>query len=289
MSGRSGRTSVIERAADDATRIADAAGVQVRLLDGMADLTAAMEAFRSIWGFPDGQAPISAELLRAFAYAGGYVAGAYAGDRLIGASAGFLAGRQDAVHLHSHISGVVPTWQGRNVGLALKQHQRAWAVERGIDVIEWTFDPLVRRNAYFNLVKLGAEAVDFEPNFYGEMHDAINAGDETDRAVVHWFLRSDAAQAAVRGELRRDDAAGRTVLRADQEGGPVVAQSDHGVLRAWVPEDAARMRRRDPHLARQWRTALRTTFGAAVAADYVAVSMSRDGWYTLVKAGPARS
>ena len=125
--------------------------VEVRTLDAMPELTDAMEALRSIWGFPEGEVPISAELMRALAFAGGYVAGAFAEDRLIGASAGFLAQRDGATHLHSHISGVVAPWQGRHVGVALKHHQRQWALARGIGVIEWTFDPLVRRNAFFNL------------------------------------------------------------------------------------------------------------------------------------------
>ena len=92
-------------------------------------------------------------------FAGGYISGAYAGDELIGASAGFLGRRAGELHLHSHISGVIAARQSRHVGVALKQHQRAWALARGIDSIEWTFDPLVRRNAFFNLVKLGAEVV----------------------------------------------------------------------------------------------------------------------------------
>jgi predicted GNAT superfamily acetyltransferase len=186
------------------------------------------------------------------------------------------------LHLHSHISGVVSSWQGRHVGLALKQHQRAWALERGLGTIEWTFDPLIRRNAFFNLVKLGADIVGFEPSFYGVMHDAINAGDETDRAVVRWELTSAVAVEAVRGTLDRDTA-GTTVLRADDGGGPVVSASSDPILRAWIPVDAVALRQRNPERGRAWREAVRATVGAAVSNGYVACSMSRDGWYTLVR------
>src|SRR5690349_12983347 len=97
---------------------------EIRSLAGMDELNEAMDVLRAIWGFPDGEAPISAELLRALSFGGGYVAGAFAEGKLIGASAGFLAQHDGSVHLHSHISGVIAAQQGRHVGLALKHHQR---------------------------------------------------------------------------------------------------------------------------------------------------------------------
>ena len=68
---------------------------------------------------------------------------------------------------------MAPSHQGTAVGFVLKQHQRSWALERDIDTIEWTFDPLVRRNAYFNLTKLGARLVGYVDNFYGKLHDGV--------------------------------------------------------------------------------------------------------------------
>jgi predicted GNAT superfamily acetyltransferase len=248
--------------------------VQVRTLSRMTELNDAMEALRTIWGFPGGEAPISAELMRAIALAGGYVAGAYVDGRLVGASAGFLGQHDDRAHLHSHISGVLPGWQGRHVGVALKQHQREWAIEHGIEVIEWTFDPLIRRNAFFNLVKLGAAVVGFEPNLYGEMNDAINAGDPTDRAIVHWDVSSPSAA---------DPGDGPVILTGDDSGHPVVSPADAPVLRAWIPDDIVELRHRDRDLGLAWRLALRETFGAAVADGYTARNITRDGWYTLVR------
>jgi predicted GNAT superfamily acetyltransferase len=246
--------------------------LEVRTLDAMPELTEAMEVLRSIWGFRNGEGPISAEFMRALAFAGNYVAGAFAGGRMIGASAGFLGLHDGDVHLHSHISGVVAEWQSKHVGLALKHHQREWALSRDINVIEWTFDPLVRRNAFFNLVKLGATVAGFEANFYGDMNDAINAGDPTDRAVVRWDLVS---------PTFGNDRDGDSILEADETGAPVVDKSDGSVLRVWVPEDIVAIRQSDPAGARAWRIALRETFGAAVNDGYVATSMTRDGWYTL--------
>jgi predicted GNAT superfamily acetyltransferase len=259
--------------------------IQVRELAGMDEVERAVDVFRTIWGFRDAAGPINAELIQAFTLAGGYLAGAFGngegeddGD-MIGASVGFLGYRDGHVHLHSHISGVVPAHQGRHVGLALKLHQRDWCLERGIDTVEWTFDPLIRRNAFFNLVKLGATVVDFKPDFYGDMPDAINAGDPTDRAVVEWDLRA---------PTKDRDRDGPAILRAADDGEPVAEAADGEVLRAWIPEDAVALRQRDPDTGRAWRLALRDTFGAAVADGYRATSMTRDGWYTLEREPEAK-
>ena len=281
-------SATVDVAGTEAARVAAAAGVEVRTLHGMPELEEAVAVLTSIWGFGDGNVPVSPELLRAFAFAGGYVSAARAGGQIVGVSAGFLGrhpGDRD-LHLHSHISGVLPPWQGRSVGLALKQHQRAWALANGIETIEWTFDPLVRRNAFFNLVKLGAEIVDFKPAFYGEMRDAINAGDESDRAVVRWTLASSAAVSAAGGFLDRDQPRGAVILRADGDGQPVAGDAADPVLRAWIPDDAVSLRHHDPAGGRAWRLALRDTFGAAITDGYQATAMTRDGWYTLVRATP---
>ncbi len=263
----------------DAERIAAEAGVEVGLLTNMAALTEAAHVFETVWGQARGQV-IPGEVLRAISFAGGYVSGARRDGVLVGASVGFLGRHDGELHLHSHISGVLPDAQGRHVGLALKQHQRAWALTRGISTIEWTFDPLVRRNAYFNLVKLGARVVGYEPAFYGAMHDVFNDGDETDRAVIRWDLEApEASGQAIDGAV---------ILRADDDGRPVASPtsgSETGALRAFVPFDIVEIRQRDALLAQAWRKALRETFGAAVRDGYVATAMSRDGWYTLVKGG----
>jgi predicted GNAT superfamily acetyltransferase len=245
----------------------------IRTLVEMDELQQAAELLAAIWGFPQDQGPVTPELLRALAHSGNYVAGAWDGDELVGASAGFLGRHGDELHLHSHISGVAPDHQGAHIGLALKHHQRAWAADRDVDTIEWTFDPLVRRNAYFNLAKLGARIVGYEPHFYGVMRDAVNAGDETDRAVVRWSVIGD--------EVVPSGAEGTVVLRPDDDGGPLVDKCDADVLLAWVPEDIVALRRRDPELALLWRGALRDTLGAAMADGYRATAMTRDGWYTI--------
>src|SRR6478752_4811786 len=174
---------------------------------------------------------MSLELLRAFTKAGNYVGGAFDGDRLVGACVGFFhAPTEDA--LHSHIAGVLPGLGGRHVGFALKLHQRAWAMLRGVGEIAWTFDPLVSRNAYFNLVKLAARPTEYLPNFYGAMLDSINGDDDSDRLLVRWELRAPAVVAAcagsvVRAQVDAELAAGATVaLGVGSDGGPEPGRLD---------------------------------------------------------------
>ena len=159
---------------------------------------------------------MSAELLRAMGKAESYVAGAFDAEHpeagMVGVCVGFHS-TPAARAMHSHIAGVTPAVAGRHVGFALKLHQRAWCLDRGIDLTEWTFDPLVSRNAYFNLAKLGARVAEYLPDFYGSMTDAINRATTSDRILVHWSLASpEVAQACAGSPVRADRARRRRRL-----------------------------------------------------------------------------
>lgn len=199
-----GTVRAAERAALAAARTA---GVEVTELRSVAELRRAAALFGQVWATAPEASPGPADLLRALSHAGNYVAGAWRAGELVGCSVGFLGLAAGRLHLHSHVTGVVPGGQGAGVGFALKQHQRAWALARQITEIGWTYDPLIRRNAFFNLVKLGAEVVAYEPCFYGEMTDGINAGDESDRCVVRWRLLDERVVAASLGAAAEPDAA----------------------------------------------------------------------------------
>ncbi len=161
-------------------------GVIIRPLTELTEFVACDALFSAIWGRDEG-APMPVNLLRALSSAGSYVVGAYAGTEMLGACVGFWAA-PDRPAMHSHIAGVTSAARGRDLGFALKLHQRAWALRCGVPVINWTFDPLIARNAHFNLRKLGGRPVKYAVNYYGEMPDAINAGDETDRMLLRWEL-----------------------------------------------------------------------------------------------------
>jgi predicted GNAT superfamily acetyltransferase len=275
----------------DAIRAAERAGVEVAELHEIAGMHQAAALFIEIWRTAVEDAPCTPQLMRALAHSGNYVAGAWLDGRLVGAAVAFLHPGTDGLALHSHITGVSDAVQGRGVGLALKRHQRAWALARGIDRINWTFDPLVRRNAWFNLVKLGAEGVEYLPSFYGPMADGINAGDETDRCLIAWRLDGERARAAAAAgapepSLEALRAAGAAVILGEgPDGLPVAAEAGDGdgveTLLAWVPPDVVAMRAADRALALRWRRALRSTMGRALGRGLAATGMTRSGWYVL--------
>jgi predicted GNAT superfamily acetyltransferase len=267
-----------------------AADVTVELVHTEADARAAVAALAAVWPRPDGVEPLPPELAWVFAHSGNYVAVARVADAVVGAAIGFRGVDDDGPHLHSHIAGVRPDWQGSNVGFALKQHQRAWAVDAGLDRITWTFDPLVARNAYFNVVKLGARLTRYYVDFYGPMTDGINDGDETDRCLVSWRLSDPATVSAAAGQsgaadiAATRDAGAVEVLRVGPDREPVRTGRDGAVRLVQLPGDIVAMRRDDPDRARAWRRSLREVLVAAFAAGLEVVGASRDSWYVLAPA-----
>ena len=260
--------------------------VAIRELTDYEEFVAFGRLLAAVWG-PPAEPPMGPDLLTAMAHSGAYIAGAFAGDEMIGALVGWLGMRSNELLMHSHILGVLPGDQARGVGFDLKQHQRHWCLERNVHVMEWTTDPLVRRNAYFNLSKLGAEAPEYLVNFYGEMRDGINAGDESDRLLIRWRLDSDRAVTAAAGNLPELDVeklrgwSGSAALAVGPDGEPVDGASDSRVLICQVPEDIVALRRADPALARRWRLALRRALGGAMARGYLINGATRSGWYVL--------
>jgi predicted GNAT superfamily acetyltransferase len=289
---------VLADADEAAARAAKAAGVAVRPLASLTELSAVGSLFDEIWEPDSGNSSIRLDLLRAMAKAGNYVSGAYdlASGELLGGCVGFF-GPPSQAELHSHIAGVVPAGLGRSVGFALKVHQRAWCLRHGVRVIAWTYDPLIRRNAYFNLVKLGARPVEYLRNFYGAMDDAINSGTETDRMLVHWDLRCPVAVAASAGRPQPASFAverslGAVVaLSADSSDRPVPGPPDDdqavaggsGPLRflVGVPADIEALRLADPGLAATWRTALRDALAPLLADGGHVMGFDRNGWYVV--------
>ncbi len=165
--------------------------------------------------------------------------------------------------------------------MRVKQAQRAWAVELGARTMRWTFDPLVGRNARFNLVKLGAVGTEYLVDFYGPMADGVNEGDETDRLTVVWNL-IEPGQPYGSGGTGDREAAPTTHTAPD--GGPL-ARRDPADRYVWcrVPDDIVALRAADPELALHWRRAVREVFTKAFADGFTATGMSRDGWYTLAR------
>ena len=156
--------------------------VEIKSLNSLDEQSLARYVFDQTWS-KDAGTEITSNLLQAMVHNGAYLSGAFVNGKIVAASFGFAAIYPE-LHLHSHMTAVLPGNQDNEIGYKLKMHQKNWAKENGFSSVTWTFDPLVARNANFNINKLKAEVVDYYPNFYGSMEDELNAGDESDRLFV---------------------------------------------------------------------------------------------------------
>lgn len=233
-----------------------ATGIEIRTVSEISELAAVGSVLQQVWG--TSSPLISLEFSRAIEHSGGYVAAAFVpSGQMVGASVGILARHGDRSALHSHVTGLLHGARHGGTGRTMKLHQRAWAIERGIDCITWTFDPLVRRNAWFNIAVLGAEADDYLPSFYGEMTDAINAGDDSDRLHVTWDMT-----AAMPERLR--------------DGSDIDA-----LTTVPTPHDIVELRRTDAAAAARWRRSTRETLLDSFGRGHSILGFTRNGDYVI--------
>ena len=144
----------------------------------------ARKIFDETWEM-DAGTEITPNLLQAMIHSGAYLSGAFIGEKCVGAAFAFPA-TAAGLHLHSHMTAVLDDYRDQGIGNSLKIDQWYWAKKNNYKEITWTFDPLVARNAKLNLIKLGADISSYYPNFYGDMPDGLNAGDESDRVMASW-------------------------------------------------------------------------------------------------------
>jgi predicted GNAT superfamily acetyltransferase len=181
--------------------IRPAVELEIRALVEHAEFADAIKLQQIIWGFDD----IDVLPLRLFVTAtkiGGQVFGAYNGARMIGfclAIPGIKADpkKGNQSYLHSHMLGVLKEYRDSGVGRLLKLKQREDALSRGIGLLEWTFDPLEIKNAYFNIERLGATVRRFVLNQYGTTSSKLHGGLPTDRCVAEWHLASPRVEAVL--------------------------------------------------------------------------------------------
>ncbi|MDQ0728216.1 GNAT family N-acetyltransferase [Microbacterium sp. W4I20] len=254
--------AIVPAAQHDAERAAAASGVIIRELSAVAEHADAIELLSTIWQRSPENPVVPPELMRALSKAGNYIGGAFSGDELVGVAIAFHAdpGRHA---LYSHIAGISAAHAGHSVGFALKQHQRAWALSRGIGAIEWTFDPLVARNAHFNITKLGACPQEYLSDFYGPMADGVNTDDETDRLLIRWEL----------GDPGVAFRAGGTP--------PPPFERMPGDLAVAIPADIERIRREDRSEAQRWRFRVREQLTGALEDGGRIVGFDRGEGYII--------
>jgi predicted GNAT superfamily acetyltransferase len=268
----------------DAAEAAARTRAAVEGVDSVADLRQVADLFSRVWAAPQAP-PLPHDIMRSLVHAGGQVHAAFRDGRLVGAAVAVF-GPPPGTACYSLIAAVAPGAEGGGIGLALKLAQRAWALQAGAGRMIWTFDPLLRRNAMFNIARLGAVGTEYLVDFYGQIADGVN-DPETDRLAVDWDLRAALpSRAAPAGEEVPD-----TILAAGPGGEPApgtvpVAGAGPAMLRCWIPEDMLTIRRTDPALARRWRLAVRAALGGALDAGYQVTGVRRTGWYVLEKGRP---
>ncbi len=261
----------------------------IRPLQTDAEYRAAEQLQRDVWGMADVEIAAH-DLLITVHKNGGLVLGTFktgpgSQEVLIGFVFGFVGLQADGRVKHcSHLAGVAPAFQGRDIGYRLKLAQRDYVLAQGIDLITWTFEPLESRNARFNLHKLGATCRTYLRNVYGDLRDKLNAGLPSDRFQVDWRINSARVEARLKGEFQRPapstlQTAGITVINRAESAGELLrpaetilpVQGDR--LLVQIPADFQKLKEANMSLAGAWRTQTREIFETAFAAGYIATDL----------------
>lgn len=240
---------------------ANTEGIAIQRLRTPEEMKVCVELQKAVWGFSD----VDTVPHRMFVVAhrtGGQVIGAFDGERPIGFVLGFMANRDGEMYIHSHMAAVLPDYQDRGIGRQLKLAQRDDALARGVNLIEWTFDPLQIRNAHFNIVRLGATVREYLPNVYGRTSSPLHHGLPTDRLVAQWRIREQRVEDVISGNAPR-------------------AQAKKQVL---VPRNIFEMCEQDAQQARETQSQVRQQFQQLFKEGFVVTGFevdSQNGRYLL--------
>ena len=221
-----------------------------------ADHQKARDIFDKTWAMDSGT-EITPNLLQAMVHSGSYLSGAFIDEKCVGAAFAFPA-TTGGLHLHSHMTAVLDEYRDQGVGYALKIDQWHWAKKNNYSEISWTFDPLVSRNAKLNLIKLGVDISSYHPNFYGDMPDALNAGDESDRVMASWKVVGD-----------------QPVAKS------VIIDPDQADTLIKIPEDIVTIRSEDISENLKWRHKVREEFMRAFEKGGKVVGFSANNEYVV--------
>jgi len=271
--------------------------VIIRPLETIDECRQVAELERVVWGYTDAEDVVPPPVLIVSIKRGGVLLGAFDDD---GAMKGFvysIPGLKDGRLVQwSHMLGVVPEARDGGLGAALKLAQRDAALAMGIDLVEWTYDPLQAMNAHLNFAKLGVVVEEYEENIYGESSSPLHRGTPTDRFVAEWRLREPHVE-------RRIAAIGKPTVRdRSVAGAPIVNPSalvgewlapgegnlslDERRIIVEIPVGFGDMQQRDPARALEWRLTSRAIFQTYLSRGYRVVDFflsreARRGHYLL--------
>ena len=268
-----------------------------RDLTTLEEFAAVVDLERRIWG-PGYDEVVPVPILAVTVQRGGILIGAFEQNRLIGFVYS-LAGLKDGKPMQwSHMLGVVPEFRSDGIGRRLKALQRERAIALGLDLIEWTFDPMQAMNAHLNLTKLGVVIDEYEENVYGESQSPLHRGNPTDRFVAAWHIREPHVQ-------RRLSAGALTIRTQEVADAPRINRAKplgdfHECVDVALDVDGRRaiveipmgftdMLARAPELALAWRMTTRLVFTTYFSRGYRVVDFMLDrparvGAYLLVSA-----
>jgi predicted GNAT superfamily acetyltransferase len=235
-------------------------GIEIRHCHELAEFERCMELEREVWGGEDLEL-VPSTIFVVADETGGQVLGAYdreAGGLMVGFTLAMAGLHGEQRFLHSHMTAVIPAYQNRGIGRLLKLFQREDALRRGIELVEWTFDPLEIRNAHFNLVRLGAIVRRLIPNAYGVTSSPLHGGLPTDRLVAEWWLGSARVTAAL------EKGAGETRLAAQEK-----------TVRILVPREILTWRSSDRAKAADFQRQLREEFQKWLERGYAVTGLEQ--------------
>jgi predicted GNAT superfamily acetyltransferase len=272
--------------------------MQIRELRTIDEFKQVVALEREIWRYTDEQDVVPAPIFVITVHRGGILLGAHDGDRLAG-FAYSIPGIRDGRPLQwSHMLGVAEPYRNTGLGRLLKIEQRRRTLAMGLDLIEWTYDPLQALNAHFNFVKLAAIVEEYEENVYGESSSALHRGTPTDRFITRWWIRDPRVERRLTGDPdllvhEIDPGSARHVNEVRPRGcwlEPVkadLALADPRLL-VTIPVGFTEMQAQDIELARAWRDATRAIFKTYFSRDYRAADFfldrpNRRGSYLLVR------
>ena len=230
--------------------------ISIRPLTSLPDQDLGRMIFDKTWAM-DAGTEITPNLLQAMIHSGAYLSGAFVDGECVGAAFAFPA-TTGGLHLHSHMTAVLDSFRDKGIGYALKVDQYKWAKQNNYKEITWTFDPLVARNAKLNVLKLGVDISAYYPNFYGDMPDELNAGDESDRVMASLKVVGDAPTP-------------RTVISTPDKSAVLIV----------IPEDIVAIRGKDLAENLRWRRSVRDEFVSVLARGGKVVGFSANNEYVV--------
>ncbi len=263
-------------------------GILIVPLDDPAEFLKTEHVQRDAWGIDLSESIIPFHTLIAAQHHSGLVLAAYHKNGMIGCLFGFSAydQKRNCPYHYSHITCVLRKYQNNGVGFQLKKAQRKHLLDRNIDLVKWTYDPLQAGNAYFNIRKLGAIAREYHRDLYGKMPDELNRGTISDRFEAEWWINSRHVTDALQGRTKHFEQSHlqeetsmineTRLLRGLRVPLKANLKLHKDQLLFEIPNDIGRVRKNNPRFARKWTLHTRKCFEHYFREGYTATDVLVD-------------